>query len=79
MVVGLFATLISTVVAQAQNEQYGHTPTTRTARSVSGRWSHGRAECWKCHYRIDDLGTPFEHADHYGFGAHNRTVPSITK
>ncbi|MEN9634328.1 MAG: hypothetical protein RL077_2732 [Verrucomicrobiota bacterium] len=25
------------------------------------------AECWKCHYRMDELGTPFEHADHYGF------------
>jgi mono/diheme cytochrome c family protein len=23
--------------------------------------------CWKCHYRMDDLGTPFEHVDHYGF------------
>jgi hypothetical protein len=23
--------------------------------------------CWKCHYRMDDLGTPFEHIDHYGF------------
>jgi len=22
--------------------------------------------CWKCHYRMDDLGTPFEHVDHYG-------------
>lgn len=25
------------------------------------------AACWKCHYRMDDLGTPFEHVDHYGF------------
>ncbi|MFM7072178.1 MAG: DUF1588 domain-containing protein, partial [Planctomycetota bacterium] len=25
------------------------------------------AACWKCHYRMDDLGTPFEHIDHYGF------------
>jgi hypothetical protein len=23
--------------------------------------------CWKCHYRMDDLGTPFEHVNHYGF------------
>jgi mono/diheme cytochrome c family protein len=23
--------------------------------------------CWKCHYRMDDLGTPFEHVDHYGY------------
>ena len=25
------------------------------------------AECWECHYRMDELGTPFEYADHYGF------------
>ena len=25
------------------------------------------ASCWKCHYRMDDLGTPFEHVNHYGF------------
>ncbi|MEI7687229.1 MAG: DUF1588 domain-containing protein, partial [Planctomycetota bacterium] len=24
------------------------------------------AACWKCHYRMDDLGSPFEHVDHYG-------------
>ena len=23
--------------------------------------------CWKCHYRMDDLGTPFEFVNHYGF------------
>ncbi|MSQ96567.1 MAG: DUF1588 domain-containing protein [Gemmataceae bacterium] len=23
--------------------------------------------CWKCHYRMDDLGTPFDHVNHYGF------------
>lgn len=26
------------------------------------------AACWKCHYRMDELGLPFEHIDHYGFG-----------
>lgn len=25
------------------------------------------AACWKCHNRMDDLGTPFENVDHYGF------------
>ena len=25
-----------------------------------------KAECWKCHYRMDDLGLPFEFTDHYG-------------
>jgi hypothetical protein len=25
------------------------------------------AGCWECHYRMDELGTPFEYADHYGF------------
>ncbi len=25
------------------------------------------AECWKCHYRMDELGLPFENATHYGF------------
>jgi mono/diheme cytochrome c family protein len=25
------------------------------------------AACWKCHYRMDDLGAPFEHVNHYGF------------
>ena len=24
------------------------------------------AACWKCHYRMDDLGLPFEDHDHYG-------------
>ncbi|QDU19758.1 DUF1588 domain-containing protein [Urbifossiella limnaea] len=24
-------------------------------------------QCWKCHYRMDDLGLPFENATHYGF------------
>ena len=24
------------------------------------------AACWKCHYRMDDLGLPFEGHDHYG-------------
>jgi hypothetical protein len=26
-----------------------------------------KAECWKCHYRMDDLGLPFEAFDHYGY------------
>jgi hypothetical protein len=25
------------------------------------------AQCWKCHYRMDDLGMPFEFLDHYGY------------
>ncbi|MFM8272305.1 MAG: DUF1588 domain-containing protein, partial [Gemmata sp.] len=25
------------------------------------------AQCWKCHYRMDELGLPFEDATHYGF------------
>lgn len=25
------------------------------------------AQCWKCHYRMDELGLPFEGATHYGF------------
>ena len=25
------------------------------------------AACWKCHYRMDDLGLPFEGFDHYGY------------
>lgn len=24
------------------------------------------AACWKCHYRMDELGLPFEDVDHYG-------------
>ena len=25
------------------------------------------AQCWKCHYRMDELGLPFENVNHYGF------------
>jgi mono/diheme cytochrome c family protein len=25
------------------------------------------AQCWKCHYRMDELGLPFEDVTHYGF------------
>lgn len=25
------------------------------------------AECWKCHRKMDELGLPFEHVDHYGY------------
>jgi hypothetical protein len=25
------------------------------------------AQCWKCHYRMEDLGLPFEAYDHYGW------------
>ncbi len=25
------------------------------------------AQCWKCHYRMDELGLPFEDVSHYGF------------
>ena len=25
------------------------------------------AQCWKCHYRMDELGLPFEGVTHYGF------------
>jgi mono/diheme cytochrome c family protein len=25
------------------------------------------AKCWKCHYKMDELGLPFEDVDHYGF------------
>jgi mono/diheme cytochrome c family protein len=25
-----------------------------------------QAACWKCHYRMDELGLPFEDLDHYG-------------
>jgi hypothetical protein len=37
-------------------------------RSLRERQMVTRAgACWKCHYRMDDLGTPFEHVNHYGF------------
>ncbi len=26
----------------------------------------GKAECWRCHNKMDDLGLPFEQFDHYG-------------
>ena len=25
------------------------------------------SQCWKCHYRMDELGLPFEDVNHYGF------------
>jgi hypothetical protein len=32
------------------------------------------AACWKCHYRMDDLGLPFENFDHYGYAQDGEEV-----
>lgn len=32
------------------------------------------AQCWKCHYRMDELGLPFEDVTHYGFPRHAEEV-----
>jgi hypothetical protein len=32
------------------------------------------AECWKCHYRMDELGLPFEHVNHYAFARRSEEV-----
>jgi hypothetical protein len=32
------------------------------------------AECWKCHYRMDELGLPFENVNHYGFARNAEEV-----
>ena len=32
------------------------------------------AKCWKCHQRMDDLGLPFEHFDHFGRFRKTETV-----
>jgi mono/diheme cytochrome c family protein len=32
------------------------------------------AACWKCHYRMDELGLPFEDVTHYGFPRVTETV-----
>ena len=35
------------------------------------------AQCWKCHYRMDELGLPFEDATHYGFPRVTETVLDV--
>jgi hypothetical protein len=47
------------VAAMVPNELH------RTLRDRVGSVTRAEA-CWKCHQRMDDLGLPFEHFDHYG-------------
>jgi mono/diheme cytochrome c family protein len=35
------------------------------------------AQCWKCHYRMEDLGLPFEAYDHYGWPIEGEEVVDI--
>jgi mono/diheme cytochrome c family protein len=35
------------------------------------------AACWKCHYRMDDLGLPFEAYDHYGWAQAGEPVVDL--
>ncbi|MBM3983830.1 MAG: DUF1588 domain-containing protein, partial [Planctomycetes bacterium] len=35
------------------------------------------AQCWKCHYRMDELGLPFEDVSHYGFPRATETVLDV--
>jgi len=32
------------------------------------------AKCWKCHYKMDELGLPFEDVDHYGYAIRTERV-----
>jgi hypothetical protein len=32
------------------------------------------AECWKCHQKMDELGLPFEHVNHYAFARRGEEV-----
>ncbi|GDX94545.1 hypothetical protein LBMAG47_02080 [Planctomycetia bacterium] len=35
------------------------------------------AQCWKCHYRMEDLGLPFEAYDHYGWSMEGEEVVDL--